>query len=105
MTFDNSGTGGYIFEGTTSLSLPNGSTAQRPTGSEGMIRYNSSTDAIEGYTTAGGWAQLGATSSTAENTDDTLTGSSTAISTTEKIVNQFTTGSFDSAWYSDHHTR
>ena len=99
MTFDNSGTGGYIFEGTTSLSLPNGSTAQRPTGSEGMIRYNSSTDAIEGYTTAGGWAQLGATSSTAENTDDTLTGSSTAISTTEKIVNQFTTGSFDSAWY------
>ena len=99
MTFDNSGTGGYIFEGTTSLSLPNGSTAQRPTGSEGMIRYNSSTDAIEGYTTAGGWAQLGATSSTAENTDDTLTGSSTAISTTEKIVNQFATSSFDSAWY------
>ena len=76
MTFDNSGTGGYIFEGTTSLSLPNGSTAQRPTGSEGMIRYNSSTDAIEGYTTAGGWAQLGATSSTAENTDDTATGNS-----------------------------
>ena len=84
---------------TNSIRLPVGTTAQRPSGSTGEIRYNSSTDAIEGYTTAGGWAQLGATSSTAENTDDTLTGSSTAISTTEKIVNQFTTGSFDSAWY------
>ena len=84
---------------TNSIRLPVGTTAQRPSGSTGEIRYNSSTDAIEGYTTSGGWAQLGATSSTAENTDDTATGSSTAISTTEKIVNQFTTGSFDSAWY------
>ena len=99
MTFDNSGTGRYIFEGTSSLAVPNGTTAQRPTGSTGEIRYNSSTDAIEGYTTSGGWAQLGATSSTSENTDDTATGNLTAISTTEKIVNQFTTGSFDSAWY------
>jgi len=84
---------------TNSIRLPVGTTAQRPSGSTGEIRYNSSTDAIEGYTTAGGWAQLGATSSTAENTDDTLTGNSTAISTQEKVVNQFTTGSFDSAWY------
>ena len=99
MTFDNSGTGGYIFEGTTSLSLPNGTTAERPTGSEGMIRYNSSTDAIEGYTTAGGWAQLGATTATAENTDDTSTGSATSISTTASVIDQFVTGSFDSAWY------
>ena len=99
MTFDNSGTGRYIFEGTSSLAIPNGTTAQRPTGSTGEIRYNSSTDAIEGYTTSGGWAQLGATSSTSENTDDTATGNATAISTTEKVVNQFTTGSFDSAWY------
>ena len=99
MTFDNSGTGRYIFEGTSSLAIPNGTTAQRPTGSTGEIRYNSSTDAIEGYTTSGGWAQLGATSSTSENTDDTLTGNSTAISTQGKVVNQFTTGSFDSAWY------
>jgi hypothetical protein len=84
---------------TNSIRLPVGTTAQRPSGSTGEIRYNSSTDAIEGYTTSGGWAQLGATSSTSENTDDTATGSSTAISTTEKIVNQFTTSSFDSAWY------
>ena len=84
---------------TNAIRLPNGTTAQRPSGAVGEIRYNSSTDAIEGYTTAGGWAQLGATTSTAENTDDTATGNSTAISTTEKIINQFTTSSFDSAWY------
>ena len=84
---------------TNAIRLPNGTTAQRPSGAVGEIRYNSTTDTIEGYTSAGGWAQLGATSSTSENTDDTLSGSLTAISTTEKTVNQFTTGSFDSAWY------
>ena len=84
---------------TNAIRLPNGTTAQRPSGAVGEIRYNSSTDTIEGYTSAGGWAQLGATSSTSENTDDTTTGNATAISTTEKIINQFTIGSFDSAWY------
>ena len=84
---------------TNAIRLPNGTTAQRPSGAVGEIRYNSSTDVIEGYTSAAGWAQLGATSSTAENTDDTATGVKTAISTTEKIVNQFATSSFDSAWY------
>ena len=84
---------------TNAIRLPNGTTAQRPSGAVGEIRYNSSTDTIEGYTSAGGWAQLGATSSTSENTDDTATGNATAISTTEKVVNQFTTSSFDSAWY------
>ena len=84
---------------TNAIRLPNGTTAQRPSGAVGEIRYNSSTDTIEGYTSAGGWAQLGATSSTSENTNDTTTGNATAISTTEKIINQFTIGSFDSAWY------
>ena len=84
---------------TNAIRLPNGTTAQRPSGAVGEIRYNSSTDTIEGYTSAGGWAQLGATSSTSENTDDTATGNATAISTQEKVVNQFTTGSFDSAFY------
>ena len=84
---------------TNAIRLPNGTTAQRPSGAVGEIRYNSSTDTIEGYTTAGGWAQLGATSSTAENTDDTSTSGATAISTTQGVINQFTIGSFDSAWY------
>jgi len=84
---------------TNSIRLPVGTTAQRPSGSTGEIRYNSSTDAIEGYTTAGGWAQLGATSSTAENTDDTAGAEASAISTSAGVIDQFTTSSFDSAWY------
>jgi hypothetical protein len=84
---------------TNAIRLPNGTTAQRPSGAVGEIRYNSSTDTIEGYTTAGGWAQLGATTATAENTDDTTTGDGTAISTTQGVIDQFVTSSFDSAWY------
>ena len=84
---------------TNAIRLPGGTTGQRPSGAVGEIRYNSTTDTIEGYTSAAGWAQLGATTTTAENTDDTTTGSKTAISTTEAVVNQFTTGSFDSAFY------
>ena len=84
---------------TNAIRLPNGTTAQRPSGAVGEIRYNSSTDTIEGYTTAGGWAQLGATTATAENTDDTTTGDGTAISTSQGVIDQFVTSSFDSAWY------
>ena len=47
MTFDNSGTGGYIFEGTTSMTLPKGNTAQRPTAEEGIIRFNTQTGQYE----------------------------------------------------------
>jgi len=47
MTFDNSGTGGYIFEGTTSVTLPKGNTAQRPTAEEGVIRFNTQTGKYE----------------------------------------------------------
>ena len=84
---------------TNAIRLPNGTTGQRPSGSVGMVRYNSSTDNIEGYTSAGGWAQLGATSTTAENTNDTATSEATSISTTASVIDQFTTSSFDSAWY------
>jgi hypothetical protein len=84
---------------TNAIRLPNGTTAQRPSGAVGEIRYNSSTDTIEGYTSAGGWAQLGATTATSENTDDTTTGDATAISTSQGVIDQFVTSSFDSAWY------
>ena len=84
---------------TNAIRLPNGTTAQRPSGAVGEIRYNSSTDTIEGYTSAGGWAQLGATTATSENTDDTTTGDGTAISTSQGVIDQFVTSSFDSAWY------
>ena len=84
---------------TNAIRLPNGTTAQRPSGAVGEIRYNSSTDTIEGYTSAGGWAQLGSATATAESTDDTSTDDASALSTTQGVINQFATSTLDSAWY------
>ena len=84
---------------TNAIRLPNGTTGERPAGSVGMIRYNTSSDSIEGYTTTGGWAQLGATTATAENTVDTSTGTAAQISTSAKVIDQFVTSSYDSAIY------
>ena len=82
---------------TNAIRLPNGTTGERPSGAVGMIRYNTSSDSIEGYTTTGGWAQLGAT--TTENTVDTSTGTAAQISTSAKVIDQFVTSSYDSAIY------
>ena len=43
--------------GTEAILVPTGTTAQRPTGTAGQIRYNTTTGAFEGYTSA--WGALG----------------------------------------------
>lgn len=45
------------FIGNTSVKLPVGTTAQRPTGTPGDIRYNSDENKFEGYTTS--WGSIG----------------------------------------------
>lgn len=53
-------TGAPRYDGTDAHILAKGTTAQRPTGSDGMIRYNSDIAAIEAYTTpAAGWVMVG----------------------------------------------
>jgi hypothetical protein len=42
---------------TDAILLPSGTTAERPTGAAGYMRYNSTTGAFEGYTTA--WGSIG----------------------------------------------
>jgi hypothetical protein len=42
---------------TDAILVPNGTTAQRPTGAAGYIRYNSTTASFEGYTSA--WGSIG----------------------------------------------
>lgn len=63
---------GLAFTGTGSLTMPNGTTAQRPTPAAGMIRYNSTTTEFEGYTDA--WGSIGGGASAGgaiyENVDD-----------------------------------
>ena len=62
-----------IFSGTGTLTMPNGTTAQRPTPAEGMIRYNTTEDEFEGYAD-GAWGSIGGGASAGgaiyENTDD-----------------------------------
>lgn len=47
---------------TDAIFLPKGTTAQRPTGANGMIRYNTNTDSFEGFSN-GDWAALAGVSS------------------------------------------
>ena len=47
MEFDTAGTGKFIFQGNTSVVLPTGTTAQRPSAQEGVIRFNTTTGQYE----------------------------------------------------------
>ena len=47
-----------IYSGTGTVTLPNGTTAQRPTPAAGMIRYNSTEAEFEGYAD-GEWGSIG----------------------------------------------
>jgi hypothetical protein len=84
--------------GTDAILVPIGTTAQRPTGAEGYIRYNSTLDQFEGYSD-GAWGQLGAgaTGGGSDNvffensltvtTDYTITAGKSASSTGDITIN------------------
>ena len=55
--------------GTGALTLPTGTTAQQPTGVNGMIRYNSTNNAFEGYA-AGAWSAIGGSGSVSRITQN-----------------------------------
>ena len=74
MTFDNSGTGGYIFEGTSSLTLPKGTTAQRPSAEEGIIRFNTTTGKYEVSTDGRTYTNLRTDEGAANITKDIFAG-------------------------------
>ena len=49
---------GLAFTGTGGIKVPAGTTAERPTAQDGMLRYNSTLSSFEGYT-AVGWGSVG----------------------------------------------
>ena len=78
------------------IRLPVGTSGQRPAGSPGMIRYNSTSDKIEGYTTADGWAEFGAAAGGGgDESGEAVLG----IGVNYKNIDTFTTGTYDSAFY------
>ena len=86
MTFDNSGTGSYIFEGTTSLTLPKGTTAQRPTAEEGIIRFNTQTGKYEVSTDGSTYTNLRTSADAGTITKDIFTGDGSTTSFTMSIT-------------------
>ena len=59
--------GEVTFTGTGAVKLNAGTTAERPTPSNGMIRYNTSTSLLEAYI-GGAWANVGSVTSVATGT-------------------------------------
>ena len=76
-------TGIVTFSGTNAVTLPVGTTGQRPTAAQGMIRYNTTTSSFEGYN-GSAWGALGAefaytrTSATATAAQTTFSATYTA---------------------------
>jgi len=85
ITFDNAGTGDYIFEGTGQLTVPKGTTGQRPSAGLGIIRFNTSTGKYEGSTDGSTFVSFNTGSPGATITKDVFTtanASTTAFSLT-----------------------
>jgi hypothetical protein len=86
MTFDNSGTGQYVFEGTTSLTVPKGTTAQRPTATEGVIRFNTTTGQYEVSQDGSTYTNLRTDANAADITKDIFAGDGSTQTFTMSIT-------------------
>ena len=86
----NTTTDGVDFDGTGSITVPQGTTAERPTGVNGMFRYNSDDNRFEGYLNnawgaVGGGATGGGSDGWALEHDNTITTSYT-IGTGKNVI-------------------
>lgn len=75
-----------IIPGTGAMTVPKGTTAERPGGVDGMLRFNTDLDAFEIYD-SGGWSTLPAGAVTLINTGTGLTGGPITTSGTISIAN------------------
>ena len=88
------------FSGATgALTLPSGTSAQQPTGTAGMLRYNSSLSRYEKWDGSNFVDILATTAAAADTSNVSLPTPTTSIGTTAVTIDTFTTGSYDSAFY------
>ncbi|CAB3802509.1 hypothetical protein LMG28614_05626 [Paraburkholderia ultramafica] len=105
-----------LSQNTDALALPVGTTGQRPTGTNGEIRYNSTTAALEAYI-GGAWASLGTGSSVsgdafwnnvvfmpraaASNTGTDVSGNAVTLTLTGMTTSSSTTKQDTYSWICD----
>jgi len=71
---DNTGTGNFVFVGTSGVVIPSGTTAERPTAQTGIIRYNTDTAKYEVSQDGSTWTALRTEQTSREVIKDVFTG-------------------------------
>jgi len=74
MEFDTAGTGQYLFKADTAIVVPTGTTAQRPTAQEGVIRFNTETGQYEVSQDGSTYTNLRTDANAADITKDIFAG-------------------------------
>jgi hypothetical protein len=86
MTFETQGTGQYVFSSDTGVVLPTGTTAQRPTAQEGIIRFNTDTGKYEVSQDGSTYTALRTDADAAEINKDVFTGDGSTTQFTMSIT-------------------
>jgi len=81
-----SGTGQYVFTSNTGVVLPTGTTAERPTAQEGVIRFNTQTSEYEVSKDGSTWTNLRTDADAADVTKDIFSGDGSTQSFTMSIT-------------------
>ena len=81
-TFASSGTGKYIFSANTGITIPTGTTAERPTAEEGVMRFNTQTGKYEVSEDGSTWSNLRTEHTAQEIVKDIFTGDGSTTSFT-----------------------
>tara|TARA_Y100000114_G_scaffold114493_2_gene108529 strand:- start:355 stop:1371 length:1017 start_codon:yes stop_codon:yes gene_type:complete len=86
MSFGTQGTGQYLFSSNTGVVLPTGTTAQRPTAQEGVIRFNTTTGKYEVSQDGSTYTNLRTDATAASITKDIFTGDGSTQTFTMSIT-------------------
>ena len=86
MELGTSGTGQYVFTSNTGVVLPTGTTAERPTAQEGVIRFNTETSEYEVSKDGSTWTNLRTDADAADVTKDIFSGDGSTQSFTMSIT-------------------
>lgn len=86
VTFDTAGSGSFTFSSTTAVNLPSGTTAERPTATAGMLRFNSETGKYEVSEDGSTFTTLRTGSEAGDITKDIFTGDGSTTNFTMSVT-------------------